>query len=260
MSPSFSPGVQGLIELVDRLLGPEGCPWDQEQTHASLKKFLLEETYEVLDAIDSGDSDRLRDELGDLLLQPIMHAQMEKRDGAWDIHEVAERVTEKLIRRHPHVFGDERYADADEVLRNWDRLKQQEKDGPPPSILAGIPRSTPGLARAYELSRRAARVGFEWPDREAVVAKLREEEAELEEAIARGDQAAVEAEMGDMLFTLVNVSRWLRVDPEDALRRMLDRFTERFQRMEAAATAPLGELTPEEWDRLWNDAKRAERG
>lgn len=245
-----------LVQVVDRLLGPGGCPWDQAQTHQSLKKHLIEEAYEVLDAIDSGSSEDLKEELGDLLLQPVLHAQMRRRDGEWDSSAVAETITEKLVRRHPHVFGNASVADADEVLRNWDRIKQAEKDEPGRSILAGIPTSMPTLLRAYEISRRAARTGFEWPEVEAVFDKLREEENELRQAMAEGEPARVEAEVGDLLFTAVNLARWAGVEPEEALRRMLERFSARFEAMENLAEGPLESLSPGEWDALWGTAKQ----
>lgn len=241
-----------LAYVVDRLLGPGGCPWDQEQTHESLRKHLIEETYETVDAIDSGDRNALREELGDLLLQPIMHAAMRKAAGDWGIDDVARGIVDKLVRRHPHVFGEASVADTDEVLRNWDAIKESEgKKG----LLQGVPRALPALARAHLVSQRAARAGFEWPSMEAVLQKLDEEEGEVREALASGDAAHIQAEIGDLLFTVVNVARWAKVDPEKALRGMLDRFTRRFERMEALAHAPLGELGPEAWDALWNRAK-----
>lgn len=246
--------IEELIALVDRLLGPGGCPWDQAQTHESLKRHLLEEAYEVIEAIDRKDAGALREEIGDLLLQPVMHGQMAE---SFTTQEAARVVVDKLVRRHPHVFGDVEADDAETVLRNWDQIKQNEKGGPPQSLLEGVPRAMPALLRAYEISKRAARVGFEWPDLEAVRAKLREEEAELHEALAKGDAEAAASEMGDVLFTIVNIARWLKIEPEDVLRQMLDRFTDRFQAMERAATRPLGELTPEEWDQLWVAAKQA---
>lgn len=252
--------VDELAWIVDRLLGPGGCPWDQAQTHESLKKHLLEEAYEVLDAIDAGSSDALREELGDLLLQPIMHAQMRKRDGEWDIDAVARGINDKLIRRHPHVFGEISVADADEVLRNWDTIKKTEKGDTPRSVLAGVPKGMAALLRAHDISKRAARCGFEWPDLASVFAKLDEERAELHEAIELGDHNHVEAELGDLLFTVVNVARWLKVEPEEALRKMLNRFSARFMAMEAASDKPLDELTPTEWDDLWNAAKKAVSG
>lgn len=252
--PSPRSPLYQLVEVVDRLLGPGGCPWDQAQTHDSLKKHLIEEAYEVCEAIDGGEPDKLREELGDLLLQPIMHAQMEGQAGGFDIDEVANEIVLKLVRRHPHVFGDVSVADADDVLKNWDRIKQGEK-GKSGSILAGVPRAAPSLLRAQEISKRAARSGFEWPDRELVFAKLREEEAELREAIESGDAAEIESEMGDLLFTAVNVARWSGVDAEESLRTMLDRFCARFERMESSAPAPLRDLSPTEWDELWTRAK-----
>lgn len=248
-------GLVGAVRVVDRLLGPGGCPWDQAQTHDSLKRHLIEETYEVVEAIDSGDLDKLREELGDLLLQPILHAQMEALAGRWNTDDVAQTLVDKLIRRHPHVFGDTSVADAEEVLANWDRIKQGEKGGEPRSILEGVPKSLPALLRAFEVSKRAARVGFEWPNLEAVFAKLREEEEEFLEALRSRDMGRIEAEMGDLLFTVVNVARWVGVEPEDALRRMLDRFTRRFQAMEAASAKPLRELSAAEWDDLWERSK-----
>jgi tetrapyrrole methylase family protein/MazG family protein len=247
--------LDGLADICDRLLGPGGCPWDQAQTHETLKKHLIEEAYEVLDAIDSGSSAALCEELGDLLLQPVLHAQMRKiRTGEWDIDDVARGINDKLIRRHPHVFGTTSVGDADEVLRNWDRIKRSEKSDSG-SILDGVPRSLPALLRAMEVSQRAVRAGFEWPDLQGVFEKLREEESELREAIEGGSEERIADELGDLLFTVVNIARWAKVDPEEALRRMVDRFTGRFVAMERMAAKPLPELSPEEWDELWNRAK-----
>jgi len=244
-----------LAYVTDRLLGPGGCPWDQAQTHESLKKYLIEEAYEVLDAIDSGDVESFREELGDLLLQPVLHSQMRKRDGEFDIDDVAQGIVDKLVRRHPHVFGELSVADADEVLRNWDAIKKAEKGARPASILGEVPRSMPSLARALTISKRAARAGFEWPNIEGVYEKLEEELRELREATATEDEEAMAAELGDLLFTVVNIARWLSVDPEEALRQMVNRFVARFHRMEAASPVPLSELSPDEWDRLWTQAK-----
>ena len=244
-----------LVHIVDRLLGPGGCPWDREQTHETLKRHLLEEAYEVLDAIDAGSMEKLQEELGDLLMQPFMHSQMEKLEGRFDIDDVARTIADKLIRRHPHVFGDRDVADANEVLVNWDAIKQREKGGEPESLLAGVPRGMASLLRAYEISKRAARVGFEWPDIDAVFNKLHEEEAEFREAIAGDDRLHAEAELGDLLFTAVNLGRWAGIEPEEALRKMLNRFTERFMEMERAAEVPLRDLSAAEWDALWERAK-----
>lgn len=255
--------LEALVQVVDRLLGPGGCPWDREQTHETLKKHLIEECYEVIEAIDSGNPETLKEELGDLLLQPIMHAQMERAAGGYDVADVAIAIHEKLVRRHPHVFGAVDVADADEVLKNWDKIKQNEKGGAPESILVGVPRSLPSLHRAFEVSKRAARVGFEWPDMSAVFQKLEEEESELKEALAADNadseagREAIASEVGDLLFTLVNVARWANVEPEEALRKMVNRFITRFQSMEADAGKELRSLSAEEWDALWNRAKLA---
>lgn len=241
--------IEEIIVLVDRLLGPGGCPWDQAQTHESLKRHLLEEAYEVLDAVDSGSAHKLEEEIGDLLLQPVMHGQI-SRD--FSTQSAARLLVDKLIRRHPHVFGTTEVADAEEVLKNWDQIKQREKGDEIKSLLAGVPTGMASLLRAYEISKRAARAGFEWPDIEAVWDKMREEESELIEARTKEE---VEAEIGDLLFTAVNLARWYKVEPEEALRKMLNRFTERFQLMEASSVIPLTELTADEWNDLWNQAK-----
>lgn len=249
-------GFYGLVWVMDRLLGPGGCPWDQEQTHESLVKYLIEEAYELVEAIEQRDENSMVEELGDCLLQPVFHSQMEARDGKWSIEAPIKAITDKLIRRHPHVFGETNVADADEVLRNWDKIKSAEKGGEKPeSVLAGVPGSLPGLHRALMVSKRAARCGFEWPDIDAVWDKVREEEAEFKEAIESGDKDAMESELGDLLFTYVNIARWLKLDAEEALRRMLTRFTKRFQAMESMTEIPLGDLSAEEWDRLWLAAK-----
>ncbi len=240
--------------IMDLLLGPHGCPWDQEQTHESLKKYLLEEAYETLDAIDRNDFVSLAEELGDLTLQPVFHARLADRDGEFPFHEPIRHICDKLIRRHPHVFGETVVENADEVLKNWDAIKKQEKDKPT-SILEGVPKSMPALARAHEISKRAVRAGFEWPDFGGVLDKVREETLELEQAIQSGDQAHIKAELGDLLFTIVNIARWQKIDAEDSLRMMLDRFQSRFAFMELHATKSLTELSFEEWDALWNRAK-----
>lgn len=254
--PQFSGPFYELLYVVDRLLGPGGCPWDMEQTHASLKKYLLEEAYEVLDAIDSGKVGELKEELGDLLLQPLMHSQMEARDSDWGIDDVADILREKLIRRHPHVFGNLEVANSEEVLRNWDQIKRSEKGEESSSVLAGVPKGMASLLRAHEVSKRAARSGFEWEDLEGVFTKLHEEEEELRVAVRSGDRDEVESEIGDLLFTMVNIARWLNVEPEEALRRMLNRFCDRFSTMERMASQPLSELSAKAWDDLWNASKQ----
>ena len=240
--------------IMDLLLGPFGCPWDREQTHDSLKKYLLEEAYESLDAIDREDFPGLAEELGDLTLQPVFHARLADRDGKFGFNEPLFHINEKLIRRHPHVFGDTDVEDANEVLKNWDAIKKSEREESA-SILSGVPKAMPALARANEVSKRAVRVGFEWPNIEGVLNKVREEVSEIEEAIKEGNQDHIKSEIGDLLFTVVNLARWQKVDPEDALRIMLNRFQSRFESMEANTTKPLNELTFDEWDELWNQAK-----
>ena len=247
--------LDGLAHLTDRLLGPGGCPWDQEQTHETLKKYLLEEVYEVFEAIDTGDRDHFREELGDLLLQPFLNAQISARDGGFSIQDVAQTITDKLIRRHPHVFGNVVATDTEAVLRNWAEIKRLEKKEGPLSTLDGVPPATPALFRALQISKRAAKQGFEWPDYASVLEKLREELAELEEAVAGGDPARIEAELGDVLFTVVNLARWQRIDPEESLRKMLARFERRYRRMESLVEGPLADLTSEAWEQLWQMAK-----
>lgn len=246
--------VERLVEIADRLLLPGGCPWDQEQTHESLKKCLLEETYELFEAIDEKNPKAIVEELGDVLLQPIMHAEMARLAGSFTIDEVAEAISEKLILRHPHVFGDVSVAGTEDVLKNWDEIKRKEK-AERKSALDGIPNALPALTFAQSISRRAAKSGFEWPDIDGVFAKLDEEMVELKEAIANGNDADKEAELGDVLFTVVNIARWLNVDAEEALRQMVKRFTLRFQRMEANSQMPLSELSPDEWEQLWSKSK-----
>jgi tetrapyrrole methylase family protein/MazG family protein len=215
---------------------------------------MVEETYEVLDAIDRNDPDALCEELGDFLLQALMHAQMDAIEGFYDIDDVVRGISEKLVRRHPHVFGDVSVSGSDEVLTNWDAIKKAEK-GEATSALAGVPRAMPALLRAHEISKRAVRVGFEWQQLEDVFTKLSEEIAELRQAMQGDSREQIESEIGDVLFTVVNIARWLKVEPEEALRKMVDRFTSRFQRMESLAEKPVGELSFEEWDALWNRAK-----
>ena len=251
------PAFQDLVEVVARLRGPDGCPWDREQTYTSLKRFVLEESYEVLEAIDDGDPERLCDELGDLLLQVVLQAQLGREDGYFDIRDIIAGLTDKLIRRHPHVFGDVQVADSAEVLVNWEQLKRGERPERT-SVLDGLPVHLPALMKALEVSKRVVKVGFEWPSLEEVLGKLDEEVAELREALPRGDRRELEAELGDVLFTVVNVARKLSIDPEEALRTMVARFSERFREVERLARSggrPLHEMTLAEMDALWEQAK-----
>ena len=229
--PSSAQGERllDLVRVMARLRGPDGCPWDLEQDHRTLARHLLEEAHEVLEAIDEGDPERLREELGDLLLQVVFHAQMAADAGSFDVDDVAAGITAKLIRRHPHVFGDVEVSGAEEVLVNWERIKAEEKGEKP--VEDDIPATLPALARAAKVQRRAAGWGFEWRSTEAAMAKLHEELSELESAT--GDEA--EDELGDVLFAAVSVARRLGVDAESALRRSTRRFAERYERMREQA-------------------------
>jgi len=219
-----------LVRVMARLRGPGGCPWDAEQTHASLARHLLEETHEAIDAIDAGDRERLRDELGDVLLQVVFHAQMAADDGAWDVDDVARGIVEKLIRRHPHVFGDVEVEGAAEVLVNWERIKADEKGEQ--ALEDDIPETLPALARAAKVQRRAAGWGFEWRSVDSAVAALREE---VDELATNTDAANAEEELGDVLFATVSVARKLGVDAESALRRTIRGFAERYERFKSLA-------------------------
>lgn len=249
-----------LVETVARLRGPGGCPWDRQQTHDSLKRYVIEETYEVVEAIDSRDSARLQDELGDLMLQVLLHAQMASESGEFDIGAVCRSLREKLVRRHPHVFGEVEVEGVDEVLHNWEQIKRGEPGYEHrTSVLDGIPRSLPALMRAAKLSKRAAKTGFDWPDARAIVGKLREETTELEEALEADDPHRLRHEIGDLLFTVVNIARFQSIDPEESLREMLDRFQERFAAIEARAQESgrkLADMTLQEMDSVWEEAKR----
>lgn len=253
-----------LVETVAALRGPGGCPWDREQTHESLKRYVIEETYEVVEAIDSGRPEKLEDELGDLLLQVLLHAQVASESEHYDIADVCRVLREKLVRRHPHVFADTQVSGVDDVLHNWEQIKKTEPaSAGRVSVLDGVPKSLPALMRATKLSKRAAKTGFDWPDVHAIVAKLREETRELEEAVESRDAEHVRHEIGDLLFTVVNIARFVQVDPEEALRDMLRRFVERFTRIEEKAVESgrsIDEMTLEEMDRIWDEAKQAESG
>ncbi len=244
-----------LQHIVTRLRSPGGCPWDREQTHASLKRYLLEETYEALEAIDEGEPDRLAEELGDLLLQILLHAQMASEAGDFSLRDVVRHLAEKLIRRHPHVFGDVKVGGADEVVVNWEKLKQAERQAGT-SALAGVPKALPQLAYCQAISQRAAKRGFEWPDLDGVWDKITEEFAELR---AAGTEAERADELGDLLFTTVQLARWLGIDAEEALSAANDKFTRRFQALERLlGDRPMSEHSLEELDALWERAK-AER-
>jgi ATP diphosphatase len=261
-------GIERLLEVMRRLRDPEsGCPWDLEQSFATIAPYTIEEAYEVADAIERGDMADLEGELGDLLLQVVYHAQMASERRLFDFDRLAHAIADKMIRRHPHVFGGASVASADAQSRAWEQQKAGERaaraaDGADPSVLADIPAVLPALTRAMKLQRRAARVGFDWPAAAPVLGKVREELAEIEQALALGDEAAVRAEVGDLLFALVNLARHLDADPEAALRASNARFERRFRRIErrlrAQGRAPQ-DASLDELDELWEEAKRAER-
>jgi tetrapyrrole methylase family protein/MazG family protein len=250
--------ISALVDVMKRLRGQGGCPWDREQNHESLKPYLLEEAYEVLDAIDRNNDKALREELGDLLLQIVFHAQIAAEENRFTIEDVAGTIVEKLRRRHPHVFGERKVKDSDEVLRNWEAIKKGEGKE---SVLSGVPGGLPALLRARRVQEKAKRVGFDWDSIDGVMTKVNEEMRELKEASESGDRARVDEEFGDLLFSLVNFSRFLRVDAEDSLRKTIDKFSTRFQRMERLAKergkSSLESCTLEEMDRLWEEAKDA---
>ena len=258
----------GFVALIARLRAPGGCPWDREQTHASLKPMTIEEAYEVLMAIDEGTDEDLAGELGDLLLQVVFHAQIAAEEGRFTVGDVIGNVTAKMVRRHPHVFGGETAASSGEVLRNWEALKQAErqasgKAAPTESMLDVVPRSVPAVMEAFQVSTKVARVGFEWPDAAGAISKLEEETRELRDAAetAAPDARRVREEVGDLLFTAVNVARILGVDPESALKAATRKFRRRFGHVEArlreGGRGP-ADSTLDEMEALWEEAKIAE--
>lgn len=256
------PGFREFVDVIARLRGPDGCPWDRQQTYQSLRRYVLEEAYEVLEAIDSDDPAKLSEELGDLMLQVLLLSQIGAEEGYFDIRDVMAGIVEKLIRRHPHVFGDVSVEDVDEINRNWEAIKRQEMPERT-SVLDGVPRELPALMKALAVSKRVVKVGFEWPTLEAVLDKLDEEVAEFKAELTERDPERLRGEIGDLLFTLVNVARWLKIDPEEALRGMIDRFGSRFREVERLASAggqSVSELGIEELERLWQQAKATERG
>lgn len=254
-----------LVGVMQRLLAPDGCPWDREQSFESLRKYALEEACEVIDAIESGDRHAIREELGDLLLQVVFQAELGRREGAFAIDDVVSGIVEKLVHRHPHVFGDLDAKDADEVLRNWEKIKAKEKAER--GILGGVPRSLPALTRAQRIGEKVERVGFDWPDARGSRAKVSEEIDELDRAIESGNAQAIEEEMGDVFFALVNLARHVKIDAEGALRRTIDKFTRRFDHVEARVKSVHGgwggggdeNLPLEVLDAYWEEAKAAEK-
>ncbi|MGE5529273.1 MAG: nucleoside triphosphate pyrophosphohydrolase [Patescibacteria group bacterium] len=260
--------MQRLAAVMARLREEGGCPWDRAQDHKTLKPYLIEEAYEVLEAIDEDRPDKLREELGDLLLQVVFHARIEEEAGRFDLADVAEEIADKLIRRHPHVFAELRVDGVDGVLANWDKIKRHEYGGERPSALSGVPEALPALARAEKIQAKAAKVGFDWEDADGPMGKVEEEWREFREELAavksggaERTRARLAEELGDMLFALVNVARFLEIDAEDALRRTTRKFARRFARIEEAAAASgrrLEGMSLAEMDLLWDEAKRSE--
>jgi tetrapyrrole methylase family protein / MazG family protein len=262
---------EDLVALQERLLAPGGCPWDREQTHESLRTYLVEETHEVLDALESGDAEKFAEELGDLLLQVVFHAQLAKQEGNFDIADVIRHIHTKLVRRHPHVFGEVKAKTSGEVLKNWEQIKAEERKAKATgeevgvkneSVLDGVAKSLPSVMEAYQLTRKASRVGFDWDSAGAVLEKLREESAELNDEIGRNHEGELEEEAGDLLFAAVNVARFLKIDPEIALKKANRKFERRFRAMEIEAGKKgrkLSEMSAAEMDVIWEDLKRHEK-
>jgi MazG family protein len=251
-----------LVQLMTRLRGPNGCPWDRKQTLPDLKPFVIEEAYEVVDAIDQNDRAALLEEIGDLLLEAVFVAEVTREEGTFDIYDSITAIHDKLVRRHPHVFGEVEATDAEQVLVNWEKLKQTERKAENKSLLSGVPRSLPALLKASRLTEKASRVGFDWRRTDDVFEKLDEEIQELREAVASGDVTKMHDELGDVLFTIANVARKVSVNAEEALQSTNRKFTSRFEWMEARVREQqkdLDQLTLEEMDELWDAAKHAER-
>ena len=255
-----------LVRIMERLQEPGGCPWDIEQTHESLKPYMIEEAYEALDAIDRGDYGDLEEELGDVLLQVVFHAVLARRFGRFGIDGVIETAAAKMVRRHPHVFGEVEADSARQVLQNWEKLKAVERAGkaeegaPPPSVLSNVPRELPALLKAQRMQEKAARVGFEWENIGQVLDKVEEEVGELREALAAGDEVHAAEELGDLVFALANVARHLKVDAEDTVRLTCEKFRARFGAVEARAHQQgreVRDMTLGEMMAVWDEAKDA---
>ena len=250
------PQLERLLEIVAVLRSENGCQWDREQTHRTLRPNMLEEAYEAVDAIDDNNIDNLKEELGDVLLQVVLHAQIAKDNGEVDIEEVAKGLADKLIHRHPHVFGNQKVNSTQDILDNWDKLKKEEKTYRK-SVLDGISKSQSALMSAQKISKKAVKTGFEWPSVESLKECIKSEYKEFDEAVQFGDKDLMEDEMGDILFATVNLARWYKIDAEQALLRANKKFIKRFKKMEELAEKPLEEYSFEEYDKLWKRAKIA---
>jgi MazG family protein len=254
------PQLARFVDIVSRLRAPGGCPWDREQTHRSLLSCLLDEAYEFFDAVDNGDRGKMQEELGDILLQVVLHAEIARQEGDFDIEDVARGIGDKIVRRHPHVFGGAAVSSSKEVLRNWETIKRQEKGKEHRRYLVDdIPPELPALFRAEKIQRRVARAGFDWPDMAPVLAKVEEEFGELKDALERNQESETEEELGDILFALVNVARHAGICAEDVLRRTNEKFIRRFRYIEdryREAGKNIEEAPLEEMDRYWEESKR----
>lgn len=251
-----------LVRLMTTLRGPDGCPWDRKQTLPDLKPYVIEEAYEVVDAIDRDDRAALLEEIGDFLLEAVFITEITREEGTFDVYDSITAIHDKLVRRHPHVFGDVEAGDAEQVLVNWEKLKNEERKAENKSVLSGVPQSLPALLKASRLTEKAARVGFDWRRTDDVFDKLDEEIGELREAVASGDTTHMQEEIGDLLFTIANIARKVNVNAEEALQSANRKFTSRFESMERVVRGReqnLDQLTLEEMDALWDDAKAAER-
>lgn len=246
--------LEELIEVVAKLRAPDGCPWDREQTHYSLRPNMLEEAYEAVDAIDDNDMAHLREELGDVLLQVLLHSQIAKEENAFDIEDVAKELKDKLIHRHPHVFGNAKISTAEEVKQEWDKLKAEEKKERV-SSMDGLSNSQAALIAAQKISKRAVKQGFEWPDENSLYDCIKSEFEEFKQAKLYGNKLDMEEEFGDILFAVVNLARWNKIDAEQALLKANKKFVKRFRKMEELATKPLNEHNFDEYDKLWKQAK-----
>ena len=250
-----------LVSIMKTLYGPGGCPWDHEQTHESLKPYLIEEAYEAVEAIDSGSDEHLVEELGDVLLQVVFHAEIADKEGRFNIDDVLSIIIEKLKRRHPHVFSDATADDSEQVIKHWEEIKRKERrekrdDG---SVLDGLPKSLPALIKARRIQEKVSRVGFDWDRTEEVMLKVDEELRELKEASKKNDKEAIEEELGDLLFAVANLARFVSLCPEDALKKTIDKFQRRFQYIERELPKrgkTLGEASLEEMDMLWEEIKK----
>lgn len=248
--------LEELIDVVAKLRAPDGCPWDREQTHTSLRPNMLEEAYEAVDAIDENNMAHLREELGDVLLQVLLHSQIASESNEFTLDDVAKELKEKLIHRHPHVFGTAKINNADDVLKTWDKLKSEEKTERK-SAMDGLSRSQAALISAQKISKRAVKTGFEWPNEESLYDCVMSEIEEFKEAEIEKDKNHMEEEMGDILFAIVNLARWNKIDAEQALLKANKKFEKRFRKMEDLATKPLNDYSFEEFDNLWKQAKKS---